>query len=109
MEEDVLGPLDVARHALVEAHRGPHGLEVDEALRVDVGEALGLPASGEVRRSQRGRLPSVVPALERGDQDGPRERGALGDAELCSHADRLLAGACSGRRRAVAAVVATAQ
>ena len=96
VEEDVLGPLDLARHALVETHGGPYGLEVDEAFRVDVREALGLPASRKVRSSQRGRLASVVPALEGGDQDGPRERGALGDAELCSHADRLLAGARSG-------------
>ena len=73
--EGVLRPLDLPRHPLVERDVRPVRLEVDEALRIDVREPLGVPDAREVARGERRTLAAVVPAPEGCDQDGSLERG----------------------------------
>jgi hypothetical protein len=46
--EGVLGPVDAARAALNERDVRPRALEVEESLRLDLREPLGLPRLGEV-------------------------------------------------------------
>ena len=84
MVEGVLGPLDPARQPLVERHGRADGLEVDERLGVDVGEARRVPVLDEVAGGERRRLAAVVPAAERRDQHGAAQRRALGDAQVRS-------------------------
>jgi hypothetical protein len=69
----------------------PCRLEVEEALGVDVGEALGSPELGEVASSERGALTAVVPPSEGGDEDGPLEVGAARDAELVGDRQSVVA------------------
>jgi hypothetical protein len=52
---------------------GPDGLEVVELLRIDVGEALPAPALRQEAGRERRALRPVVPASERGDEDGPAQ------------------------------------
>jgi hypothetical protein len=65
--------------ALVERDQRPGRLEVDEELRVDVGELARAPEPSEVPGSERRRLAAVVPAAEGRDQNRPLERRALVD------------------------------
>jgi hypothetical protein len=67
--EGVLGPLNLPRAALDERDVRPRRLEVEEALRLDVGEPLGRPGLREVAAGKRSPLPAVVPTAECGDQD----------------------------------------
>jgi hypothetical protein len=69
MVEGVLGPVDAPRPAVDERYVRPRRLEVEEALRIDLGEPLGLPRLREIAAREGGALSAVVPAAERGDQD----------------------------------------
>jgi hypothetical protein len=60
----------------------PDGLEVVELLGIDVGEALPAPALREEAGGERRALRPVVPAPERGDEDGPAKRRPALDAEM---------------------------
>ena len=75
VEERVLRPLDPAGQPLVERHRGPHGLEVDEPLRVDVREALPVPLLHQVAGRDGSRLAPVVPSPEGRHHHGLPQRG----------------------------------
>ena len=70
MVEGVFGPVDPPRQAALERHMRARRLEVEELLRVDVGEALGLPAAREVLGGERGAVRAVVPTAESGHQHG---------------------------------------
>ena len=74
-----LGPVDVAREAVAQAHRRARGLEVDELLGIDRREARGVERGAEEREGGGGGLAGVVPALERAHQSrGPEAvRAAL--------------------------------
>jgi hypothetical protein len=65
----------VARLALDERNVRPRRLEVEEVLRLDLGEALGLPGLRKVAGGERRSLAAVVPAPERGDQDRRAQAG----------------------------------
>jgi hypothetical protein len=67
-------------------------LEVEEALGVDVCEALGSPELREVTRGQRGALSAVVPASEGGDEYGPLEARAVRDTKLVGDRQSLVGG-----------------
>ena len=65
----VLGPLDLPRQPLVERDRRSRGLEVDESLRVDLGDAPRIPGAHERASGERRSLAAVVPAAECCDQE----------------------------------------
>jgi hypothetical protein len=67
--EGVLGPVDPARASFDERNVRPRRLEVEEALRLDLGESLGLPGLGQIAPGEGGALPAVVPAAKGGDQN----------------------------------------
>src|SRR5205807_564571 len=67
-----------------ERNVGTGRLEVEETLRLDLGEALRVPRLGEVPTGQRGALSPVVPASERGDQDRLAQARAGGDLQFVS-------------------------
>ena len=75
-------PHDLAEAVVVEAHLGAGGGEVEELLRIDVGDQLGVPAVDEVARRGGGGVAGVVPALEGGDHDGLVERGTGRPADV---------------------------
>src|SRR4029453_8456418 len=59
-------------------------LEVEEALRLDLGEALGLPGLRAVAAGERRSLPAVVPPAKRGDENRLTQRGPGCDTEFLS-------------------------
>jgi hypothetical protein len=63
--EGVVRPVDPARLALDQGDVRARRLEVEEALRLDLGEPRGLPRLREVAAGERGALAAVVPAAER--------------------------------------------
>ncbi len=63
------GPGDLAHARLVRPDHGTIHLEVVEVLRVDGGHHPGVPHLDQVVDDGRGRVRSIVPALERRDQD----------------------------------------
>ena len=84
--EGVLGPLDLPRAPVFEGDHRPRRLEVDEELRVDVGELPRSPEPGQIPGRERRGLTAVVPSPERADQDRPLEgRRTLVHPELASH------------------------
>ena len=64
----------------------PGHLEVEEPLRVDLGEAVRVPELGQVAGRERRSLPTVVPAAERRDEHGAAQRRPVVDDELVAHA-----------------------
>jgi hypothetical protein len=66
--ERVLGPVEPPGLALLEPDVRADGLEVEELLRVEIGEAARLPGLGEIARRERGSLRPVVPPPEGSDQ-----------------------------------------
>ena len=80
--EDRLRPVDSPRVTVLQPDLRPRRLEVEEALRVDLGESLRVPGLREVAGGERGALPSVVPAAEGRDQHRPLERGTVLDIQL---------------------------
>ena len=92
-EEGVLGPFDLAGSSFLERDVRPRRLEVDEELRVDVGELPRSPQLREVARGEGRRLAAVVPAAERADENRTLERRrAFVDAQLPGHRASLLPG-----------------
>jgi hypothetical protein len=61
---------------------GPDGLKVVELLGIDVGESLPTPTLRQEAGCERRALRTVVPAPERGDEDGPAQRRPALDAEM---------------------------
>src|SRR6266508_1097750 len=92
-------PFDDPGHPVHEADRGPADLEVEELLGVDAGERGGLPGLLEVARGRARGLAGVVPAPERGHQDGPLHLGTLGEHDGV-HCQEDYPGARRGTRRA---------
>jgi hypothetical protein len=66
--EDRLRPVDLPRQPPFEGDVRADGLEVEELLRVEIGEAARLPGLGEIARRERGSLRPVVPPPEGSDQ-----------------------------------------
>ena len=91
VEELVLGPLDLPRQPLVEGDGRPDGLEVDEALWIDVREPRRLPLPREIARRERCRLTTVVPAAKGRDQHRPAQDRQLAQAKLVTHLESVLA------------------
>src|SRR6185436_11067525 len=87
--EGVLRPVNVTRHAVDERDVRPHRLEIEEILRVDVGEALGVPGFRQVAGRQRGALRAVVPAAESGYEHRPAECRPTVHAEVLTDAGSL--------------------
>lgn len=85
--EDVLGPVDLAREALLEADLRTDRLEVVELLGIDVSEPGRLPALGQEAGRERCSLGAVVPTPERCDEDWLAQRRTELDAEVAG--DRL--------------------
>ncbi len=67
--EGVLRPVDVPRLTVDERDVRAGRLEVEEVLRLDVGEPVSLPDLGEVTACERGALATVVPAAKCCDQN----------------------------------------
>ena len=88
VEECVLGPGELARLAVDERDLRARGLEVEELLRIDLGEARGIPGAGEIAGGESRSLAAVVPALEGDNEDGPAEF-RLGDESERAHFDSL--------------------
>ena len=65
---DVLGPHDLAGHAVLEDHLRPELLEVEELVGLDVGESRRAGVLDEPVESARGGRRRVEVARERGDQ-----------------------------------------
>jgi hypothetical protein len=77
-----LGPDDLARDPALERDVRAGCLEVEELLRIDVGETPCLPRLREEAGGERGTLRSVVPASKGGDEDGPAQRRAALDTDV---------------------------
>jgi hypothetical protein len=60
------------------------GLEVEEVLRLDVGEAIRFPDLGEIAACKRGALAAVVPAAKCCDQNRLAQAGPSDDAKFVS-------------------------
>jgi hypothetical protein len=60
------------------------GLEVEEVLRLDVGEAVRFPDLGEVAACERGALAAIVPAAKCCDQNRLAQAGPSDDAKFVS-------------------------
>jgi hypothetical protein len=60
------------------------GLEVEEVLRLDVGEAVRFPDLGEVAARERGALAAIVPATKCCDQNRLAQAGPSDDAKFVS-------------------------
>jgi hypothetical protein len=65
------------------------GLEVVEALGLDLREAVSLPDLGEVAARQGRALATVVPATECGDQNRLAQIRPVGNAKFFSDARSL--------------------
>ena len=100
--EHGLGPLDLPRQSFVERDGRSRGLEVDEPLRVDLGEPPRIPGAHERAAGERRSLAAVVPAAEGGDQNGAPRASAARRSGARSPSDGSLA-ACRPRRGARAA------
>jgi hypothetical protein len=88
--EGVLRPFDPTRQPLVERDVRSGRLEVDEALRVDVPEPLGVPDAPEVAAGERRALTAVVPAAEGRHEHRTIELGPMRESELAArHAASL--------------------
>ena len=74
----------------------PGRLEIEEPLRLDLGETLGLPGLREVAAGERRTLAAVVPAAESGDQDRLTQDGPANDPEFLSDRPSLRSGARTG-------------
>jgi hypothetical protein len=70
-------PGDLAGDAVHQAHLRAGRREVVEVLGVERGERAPAPALGEVAGGGRGCVGGVVPALERGHEHGPAQRGVV--------------------------------
>jgi hypothetical protein len=87
--EDRLRPVDAAREALLERDVRPRRLEVEELLGIEVGEPARLPALREEAERERGALRTVVPAAERGDEDGASDVRTPLDADVAGDSRSL--------------------
>ena len=90
--EGCLGPVDPPSDAVLESDLGTRGLEVEELLGVDVGEAAGVPRLREEARRERCALRAVVPAAEGCDEDGAAKSRAALDAEMRGDSGSLRSG-----------------
>jgi hypothetical protein len=82
--EGVLRPFDVPRLTVDQRDVRTGGLEVEEVLRFDVGEAIRFPDLGEVATGEGGALAAVVPAAKCCDQNRLAQAGPSDDAEFVS-------------------------
>jgi hypothetical protein len=80
--EGGLRPDDLASDPALESYVRAGRLEVEELLRIDVGETPCLPRLREEAGGERGALSAVVPTSESGDEDGPAQRRAALDADV---------------------------
>lgn len=76
------GPHDGASLLGREPYMRPHGGEVGELLRVDLGEGLRLPRFDEVPHAVAGCIGRIVPAGEGRNQDGALQRGLRQPADV---------------------------
>src|SRR5262249_60581602 len=83
--DGVLGPLDPPRPPVEERAVRSRRLEVEEALWVDLREALGLPRFRQITAGKRGSLAAVVPPAERSHEHRPPQRRPLENPKLLSH------------------------
>jgi hypothetical protein len=67
----------------------PRRLEVEEVLRLDLGEFVGVPDLREIAAGERRSLAAVVPAAKCGDQERRTKGGPLDDAKFVSDARSL--------------------
>jgi hypothetical protein len=82
--EGVLRPFDVPRLTVDERNVRAGGLEVEEVLRLDVGEPVRFPDLGEVAARERGPLAAVVPTAKCCDQNRLTQAGPSNDAKFVS-------------------------
>jgi hypothetical protein len=80
--EGGLRPDDLASDPALQRDVRARCLEVEELLRIDVGETPCLPRLREEAGGERGTLRSVVPASEGGDEDGAAQRRSALDADV---------------------------
>ena len=93
--EGVLGPLDPARQALVERDVRPGRLEVEEVLRVDLREPLGVP------ELSRGSPPRASPPARRRSSPGTQRRApAAASSGLPTMRSSLIGSVYAGCARA---------
>jgi hypothetical protein len=67
----------------------PRRLEIEEVLRLDLGEFVGVPDLREVAAGEGSPLAAVVPAAKCGDQERRTQSGPLDDAKFVSDARSL--------------------
>ena len=109
VEERVLGPFDASREARVESHCRTNGLEVDEALGVDVREPRRVPLLRQVAGGDCRSLPAIVPAAERRDHHGAVQRRVLAHAQVRrSHGNSVTAVSRTAAARRACRCVAAA-
>jgi len=82
--EGVLRPVDVPGLTIDERNVRTGRLEVEEVLRLDVGEPVRVPDLGEVAARERGALAAVVPAAKRCDKNRLPQARAVDNAEFFS-------------------------
>src|SRR6266851_2070176 len=82
--ESIFRPVDVPRLAVDEGDVRAGRLEVEEVLRLDVGEAVRIPDLGEVAARERGALAAVVPTAKSSDQNRCAQGGPVENAEFVS-------------------------
>ena len=94
-EERVLRPVDAPCHSFFERHVRTHGLEVEELLRVDVGEPLRVPGAGQDSRRR-----AMLPARRRSSPETQRRAPAGAGRDGCR---------CGGARRSAECTPALAR
>jgi hypothetical protein len=82
--EGVLRPFDVPRLTVDQRDVRTGGLEVEEVLRLDVGEPFRFPDLGEVAACEGGALATVVPAAKCCNQNRLAQGGPSDDAKFVS-------------------------
>jgi hypothetical protein len=80
--EGIFRPVDVPRLTVDEGDVRAGRLEVEEVLRLDVGEAVRIPDLGEVAARERGALAAVVPTAKSSDQNRSRMRSSSAIGEV---------------------------
>ncbi len=85
MVESRIGPVDLPRMSLDERDVRSRRLEVEELLRVDLGEAGGAPGARQKAAGERRALSTVIPAAKRGDENGPSQTRPFDDPQLVGH------------------------
>src|SRR5262249_30942035 len=97
--ESRLRPVDLTGDPVNERNVRAGRLEVEEALGIDVRNLIGAPQPREVPGRQRGRLRTVVPTAEGGNENRPSELRPGGNPKLRSHPGSLRGTLGEPRRR----------